>query len=95
MNKMSGRTDANQSRIVAALRAAGATVTILSEVGCGCPDLLIGWHNHNLLMEVKNLHGRGDRLTDAEAEWLRRWAGQVAIVYNEQDALAVLYGSYE
>jgi hypothetical protein len=95
MNKMSGRTDANQSKIVAALRAAGATVTILSDVGCGCPDLLIGWHNHNFLFEIKNLNGRGNRMTHAEADWIRRWAGQIAIVFNEQDALAVLYGSFE
>ena len=92
---MSSRVDANQSRIVATLRAAGATVTVLSRVGHGCPDLLLGWHGHNLLLEIKNLDGKGDRLTDAEVEWIRRWAGQVAIVYNEQDALSVLYGSYE
>ena len=89
------RPDANQSQIVAALRAAGATVTILAGVGCGCPDLLIGWHNHNFLLEVKNLNGKGNRLTDAEAAWICQWAGQIAIVFNEQDALAVLYGSYE
>ncbi len=92
---MSTKIDANQSSIVAALRAAGATVTILAGVGCGCPDLLVGWHDHNLLIEVKNLKGAGDRLTDAQVEWIKRWGGQVAVVYNEQDALAVLYGSYE
>ena len=92
---MSKRSDSNQSQIVEKLRAAGATVTILSGVGSGCPDLLVGWHSNNLLFEVKNLGGRGDRLTEAETEWIRRWAGQVAIVYNEQDALSVLYGSCE
>jgi hypothetical protein len=34
-------------------------------------------------------------MTHAEADWIRRWAGQIAIVFNEQDALAVLYGSFE
>ncbi len=92
---MSTKVDANQTSIVVALRAAGATVTILAGVGCGCPDLLVGWHDHNLLLEIKNLQGRGDRLTDAQIEWIKRWAGQVAVVFNEQDALAVLYGSYE
>jgi hypothetical protein len=92
---MSTKVDANQSSIVAALRAAGATVTVLAGVGAGCPDLLAGFQDHNYLFEVKNLEGRGDRLTDAQREWIRRWAGQVAVVYNEQDALAVLYGSYE
>lgn len=95
MNKMSSRTDANQSRIIAALRAAGATVTVLSKVGSGCPDIIAGWHGHNYFFEIKNLTGRGNRLTDAQTKWINRWAGQIAVVYNEQDALAVLYGSYE
>ena len=89
------RPDANQSQIVAALRAAGASVTILAGVGCGCPDLLIGWRDHNLLMEVKNLEGRGNRLTAAETEWIRIWRGQVVIVNNIDEALAVLYSSEE
>jgi Holliday junction resolvase len=69
---MSTKVDANQSSIVAALRAAGATVTILAGVGAGCPDLLAGFQDHNYLFEVKNLEGRGDRLTDAQREWIRR-----------------------
>jgi Holliday junction resolvase len=89
------RPDANQSQIVAALRAAGATVTILAGVGGGCPDIIAGWHGHNYFFEIKNSTGRGNRLTEAQTKWIERWAGQIAVVYNEQDALAVLYGSYE
>ena len=95
MNKMSGRTDANQSRIISALRAAGATVTVLSEVGSGCPDIVAGWRGHNYFFEIKNLTGRGNQLTEAQTKWIKGWAGQIAVVYNEQDALSVLYGSYE
>ena len=89
------RTDHNQAEIVQALRAIGATVTSLAGVGCGCPDLLVGWRDHNFLMEIKNLEGRGDRMTVAEIAWIEAWHGQVAIVYNEQDALSVVYGTYE
>jgi len=35
------RTDANQSEIVAGLRAIGATVQPLHAVGKGCPDLMV------------------------------------------------------
>ncbi|NJD58546.1 MAG: hypothetical protein FIA98_04005 [Anaerolineae bacterium] len=89
------RPDANQAEIVIALRAAGASVHILAGVGCGCPDILIGWHNHNLLMEIKIPAGRGNRLTEAEIIWISAWQGQVAIVNSIDEALAVLYGSFD
>jgi hypothetical protein len=89
------KPDANQSEIVAALRAAGASVTILAGVGCGCPDILIGWHDHNLLLEIKNPAGRGNRLTEAETAWITTWQGQVAIVCSINEALAVLYGTVD
>ena len=89
------KPDANQSEIVKALRAAGASVHILAGVGCGCPDILIGWHNHNLLLEIKNPAGRGNRLTEAETIWITSWQGQVAIVNSIDEALAVLYGSFD
>jgi hypothetical protein len=64
------RVDSNQVLIVAALRARGASVTILSSVGGGCPDLLCGFHERNILFECKNLGGRGDRLTPSEEAWI-------------------------
>jgi hypothetical protein len=87
--------DHNQSIIVAALRAAGATVTILANCGLpGVPDLLIGYGGHNLLMEIKNRSGR-NRLSPVQVDWAKRWAGQVTVVYDEQDALSVLYSTFE
>jgi len=89
------KPDGNQSHIISALRAAGATVTILAGVGKGCPDLLVGYQATNLLMEVKNLEGRGDRMTAAEIAWIEAWRGQVAIVHDVDESLRVLYGSIE
>ena len=43
--------DANQPEIVAALRAAGATVQHLHEVGQGCPDILAGFRGRNYLID--------------------------------------------
>jgi hypothetical protein len=85
------KIDGNQSRIVGTLRAAGATVTILAGCGLpGVPDLLIGYQGYNLLMEIKNKNGF-NRLSPVQKDWINRWAGQVAVVYNEQEALNVLY----
>ena len=84
------RTDANQKTIVAGLRDLGASVLILAGVGSGCPDLLIGWRGSNFLAEIKNLAGRGDRYTDAERTFLDTWHGQVEVVRNVAEALALL-----
>ena len=83
------RTDHNQAEIVEALRAAGASVTSLAGVGCGCPDLIVGYQEHNLLMEVKNPNGRG-QLTPMEEAWIKAWRGQVAVVFSIRDALSIL-----
>lgn len=47
------RADGNQQEIVQALRDTGHSVVVLSQVGNGCPDLLVGRAGVMLLMEVK------------------------------------------
>ena len=84
------RTDANQAAIVSELREIGASVLILASVGSGCPDLLVGWKGNNYLFELKNLAGRGNRLTPAETIFLTGWKGQAAIVCNLAAILAIL-----
>jgi hypothetical protein len=85
----------NQSTIVAALRAVGATVTVLTGSGLpGLPDLLVGFGGINILMKVKNRSNRC-RLSPSQKDWIRRWAGQIAVVYNKDDALNVIYGNFE
>jgi hypothetical protein len=84
------RVDANQREIVSALRGIGASVCDLHELGKGCPDLLVGFRGFNLLLEVKNIEGGGDKLTDAEAEFHAGWRGQVQVVRSIDEALAPL-----
>jgi len=60
------RTDANQKVIVAALRAAGATVFDLSRVGGGCPDIAVGFRGKTYLMEIKS---EGGKLNKKQVEW--------------------------
>lgn len=54
---MPKRVDANQRSIVADLRAIGATVEDLHEVGDGCPDIAVGFRGQNYLFEIKTESG--------------------------------------
>ena len=71
-----GRTDGNQTAIVAALRKAGCLVESIADVGNGVPDLLVGFMDGLVpclvVMEVKMPNGR---LTDKEKAFATRWAG--------------------
>ena len=81
------RVDANQAEIVEALRKAGATVQILSGVGHGCPDLLIGYHGRNILIEVKTATGK---ITDDELAWITGWKGRAYVARSVEQVLEIL-----
>jgi hypothetical protein len=80
--------DSNHTAVVLALRAIGATVQSLASMHGGVPDLLVGYHGHNVLLEVKD----GEKppsartLTREEVEWHETWGGQVDTVYTAEDA---------
>lgn len=78
------RTDGNQKAIVHALRAAGRTVEVLSDVGRGVPDLLVSFRGVNYLLEVKI---PGAKLTPDEDKWHDGWDGPVSVVTTEQEAV--------
>jgi hypothetical protein len=61
-----GRTDANQTEIVAALRGIGAHVQSLADVGKGCPDLLVSFRGAWFVLKLKS---PGGKLTDDERDW--------------------------
>ncbi len=89
------KLDANHSEIVAALRSkAGCTVCSLAQVGGGCPDIIVGYHGRNILMEIKDGSKVPSqrRLTRDEIEWHVAWNGQVAVVESVDEAIAVLMG---
>ena len=87
--RRAARTDLNQGEIVRALKAAGASVSLLHRVGEGVPDLLVGWKGVNLLLEVKGLSGK---LTPAQGRWHDEWEGRVHVVRTAVGALALLHG---
>ena len=90
--RYANRIDANQNKIVDALRKAGAVVRIISQ-GEGIPDLLVGYRGFTILMEVKD----GDKvpsarkLTDAEQKFFDDWRGGMLVVINSvEEAIETL-----
>jgi hypothetical protein len=81
------KIDINQPQIVKDLRAEGASVQILSAVGKGCPDILVGYNEVNYLMEIKYLKGT---LTDDQRVWHSTWLGKVYIVRTSQEAIRLI-----
>lgn len=97
-----GRVDANQQAIVKLLRRCYASVQVLSGVGRGVPDLLIGASlpcphcggkfPQNALAELKDGAKAPSRraLTPDELNWHRTWKGQVCVIENETQAAALV-----
>ncbi|MDQ7262239.1 hypothetical protein NM680_10580 [Paracoccus sp. PS-1] len=90
--RRAAKADRNQSEIVAALRAVGASVQPLHAVGQGCPDLLVGFRGQCFAIEVKDglLPPSDRKLTPAQIKWHRDWRGHVAVVLTAEDALRVI-----
>lgn len=86
---MAKRVDTNQKEIVEALRELGVSVQILSDVGKGCPDLVVGFRGRNYLLEIKD--GKRppsqQKLTEHEERFFDNWRGQVDIVKSVQQAI--------
>lgn len=93
------RSDANQKDIDKALRAVGASVIALGNVGNGCPDRLVGYKGETYLVETKNRNAKfGTRAfqdnhmrSEAQITFHETWNGKpVSIVYSIDDALKAI-----
>ncbi len=89
--RRAARRDANERRVIDALRACGAYVKQINDEGLA--DLLIFYRGHTLIFEVKD----GDKppsaraLTPAEQKFHDEWPGKnLYIVTSEHDALDIL-----
>lgn len=92
--RRAARTDANQVALVEALRAVGAEVLILSAVGGGCPDVLVGFRGQLTLLEFKDASKppSARRLTPAQKLFHERWRerGRLAVVETRDEALRAI-----
>lgn len=86
------RSDSNQAEIVAALRKVGAKVQILSQVGNGCPDLLIAFRGKWFVAEIKDgkLPPSEKMLTPQESAWFEEFwesSGPLKVIESVDEAL--------
>lgn len=92
MPRRAAKVDENQSQIVAALRAVGASVTTTHQAGEGFPDLAVGFRGATFLLEVKDgsKPPSGQKLTEAQVRWHGQWRGHKAVVNSVPQALEAI-----
>ena len=84
--RYAARVDENQAAIVQALRDAGAYVWII-----GLPvDLLVGYKDRTLLMEVKTTSKK--RLTGLQADFFEKWTGGTLCRVDSTEAALRMIG---
>lgn len=90
---MPRRVDFNQREITTYLRSQGATVLILSAVGRGCPDLLVGLNKRNVLVEVKDGAKplSAQKLTPDQLRFHSIWQGEIIILRGLADARNLIW----
>ena len=80
--------DANQNEIVAELlKIPALSVIDLREVGNDCPDILIGYHGDNFLIEIKTAKGK---VKPGQQRHYDEWPGQTAIARSLDDVLMII-----
>ena len=82
----SGKVDANQSAIVAALREVRCGVLSLASLGGGVPDTLV-WSPYTRSYAVHEVKGLDGELTDDQERWHAAWPGPILIVRTVDEAL--------
>lgn len=88
--KYAKRRDANEGPIVKALKAIGCDVEPI-----GWPvDLLVGYRARNFLIEIKGGADKHYRGTKEQRDWIAAWRGQVRIVRNAEEAIALVTEAY-
>lgn len=82
------RVDDNQKQIVKFLRDKGVSVAITSAIGSGFPDLVCGYKNKNILLELKdgNKPLSQQVLTPEQRLWHLSWNGQIITVNTPEAA---------
>lgn len=86
--RVRANVDTTQPSIVKALRAVGATVLHLHQLGSDAPDLLVGFRGRDYLLEVK---GPKTPVTDAQSRWHEGWRGRRPhVVRSPEEALQAI-----
>jgi hypothetical protein len=91
--RRAARIDTNQPKIVESLRESGYSVAVLSPLGGGIPDILVGGPSKkrgrppfSILFEIKNPEFKW-KLTSDEFNFFKEWRGAAYIIETYEDAL--------
>lgn len=92
--RRAAKIDANHTQVVSALEAAGASVQSLAALGKGVPDLLVGFRNVTILMEIKDGSKSASRqkLTEDQLKWHGSWKGGPLTVVDGPEAALRMIG---
>ena len=89
MARRAAKVDDNQDEVVSAFRSLGYSVAITSMCGDGFSDLVVGKHERNYLIEVKDGNKPPSRrkLTKEQEKFKAKWRGQYDVVTSVEDVL--------
>lgn len=87
--RRAAKTDDNQQEIVSALRKAGCSVAVTSNVHDGFPDIAVGRAGKTYLLEIKDSKKppSARKLTEDQERFHANWRGHVAVVNTVEQAL--------
>lgn len=90
--RRAAKVDTNQKQIVKDLRKVGYSVLVLSRVGDGCPDIMVGTKNINYLFEIKDGKKSKSRkkLTNDQVDFFESWKGQVHKVESTEEIIKII-----
>jgi Holliday junction resolvase len=79
------KVDENHKIIVQKFRELGASVFDASGVGRGFPDILVGYNNQTILVEIKS--GEKKKFTEAQLKFMAEWKGSAVTRINDIDGV--------
>lgn len=87
-----GRIDGNQVAIVRELRQMGYSVLVMSHLGNGAPDILVGASGRNYAFELKDHNAKPSdkKLTTGEKIFHICWQGQIAVAETTEDICKII-----
>ena len=90
--RRAARKDTNHKEVCDEFVRLGCAVLDLSQLGKGCPDVLVslmtGGRSVNWLVEIK--HGDAAKLTPDQLEFLSWWQGPVSVVRDLEGVSTVV-----
>ena len=90
--RRAARIDENQPEVVETFEKMGASVLHTHQLGQGAPDIVIGYKNKNVLIEIKDSKKPPSkrRLTPDEEKFHKLWKGDIRVVESADDAANII-----